>query len=143
MKRINKIMKLIALMIVIFFTTNLKAQHTEMMEKRKEIAEKRFNDLSERLQLTLDQQTKLKAIAKENRLEMKQLHEGKKDAPKEERRAAMDTQLKKANAQISAILAPQQQELFIKYKAEMKKEREKKWKERNQEKEEMEDGKLF
>ena len=114
-----------------------------MMENRKEMAEKRFKELSDRLQLTPDQQAKLKVIAKENRIEMKQLREAKKDAPKEERRAAMVAQLKKANNQVNAILTPKQQELYKQYKAEKKTEKENKMKEKHLEKEELEDGRLF
>ena len=56
--------------------------------------------------------TKLKAIAKGNRVEMKQLRDAKKDAPKEERKVAMVNQLKKVNDQINVILTPKQQELL-------------------------------
>jgi len=126
-----------------FFAIQLKAQGNEMMENHKELAEQRFKVISEKLQLTQEQQTKLKAIAKENRMEMKQLRESKKDAPKQERRAAMLSQLKKANEQINAMLNPKQQELFSQYKAERKAHRQKKMKEKQEDREMMEDGRLF
>jgi periplasmic protein CpxP/Spy len=136
-------MKFFVLMAIFFASSNLKAQENESMEKRKEMAEHRFKELSERLKLTPEQQTKFRAIAKENRMEMKQLRESKKDAPKEERKAAAMAQFKKANDQINAILTPKQLELFTQYKAEKKSEREKKMKEKHQENEMMEEMKLF
>jgi len=135
--------KLIVLTSFLLVVANLKAQQNEMMDNRKEVAEKRFKELSDRLQLTSEQQIKLKAIAKENRSEMKQLRDAKKEAPKEERKVAIVTQLKKVNDQINAILTPKQQELFKQYKSEKKTVREKKMKEKLHEREEIEDGRLF
>ena len=135
--------KLVLLLSFFYVVSNLKAQQNEMMGNRKELAEKRFKELSERLQLTTEQQTKLKAIAKGNRVEMKQLRDAKKDAPKEERKVAMVNQLKKVNDQINVILTPKQQELFKQYKSEKKTVREKKMKEKLHEREEREDGRLF
>ena len=136
-------MKFFVLMAIFFASSNLKAQENQSMENRKEMAEHRFKELSERLKLTTKQQTKFRAIAKENRMEMKQLRESKKDAPKEERKAAAMAQFKKVNDQINAILTPKQLELFTQYKAEKKSEREKKMKEKHQENEMMEEMKLF
>lgn len=143
MKNLKTGMKFFVLMAIFFASSNVKAQENESMEKRKEMAEHRFKELSDRLQLTPDQQTKFRAIAKENRMEMKQLRESKKDAPKEERKAAIIAQFKKANDQVKAILTPIQLELFTQYKAEKKAEREKKMKEKHQENEMMEEMKLF
>ncbi len=140
MKNLKTGMKFFVLMAIFFASSNVKAQENESMEKRKEMAEHRFKELSDRLKLTPDQQTKFRAIAKENRMEMKQLRESKKDAPKEERKAAIMAQFKKANDQVNAILTPKQLELFTQYKAEKKAEREKKMKEKHQEMEGMHDG---
>ena len=143
MKTIIKGIKFIALIAIFFTASNLNAQNNESMGRRRELAEQRFKEISDRLQLSPEQQVKLKEIAKENRAEMKQLRETKKDAPKEERRAAMIVQLKKVNDQINAMLTPKQQELFTQYKAEKKANRQKKMKERQSEHEELEDGRLF
>ena len=140
-------MKLLMMIAALFFSSSqVKAQQVQdpqMMEKRREMAEQRFKEFSDMLALNADQQVKIKAIIKQNRMEMKQIREAQKDAPKEERRSAMTAQLKKSNDQINTILDPHQQELYKQYKADKKAERQKKMQERGDNgdgKEPIEDG---
>ncbi len=143
MKTIKNVMKLFVFAIIILAATQVKAQGNDSMGKRREMAEQRFKEMSDRLALTPDQQNKMKVIAKQNRMEMKQLRETKKDAPKDEKKTAFMAQLKKADDQVNAILNPNQQELYKQYKAEKKAERERKMKEKHEEHELMGGDGLF
>lgn len=97
--------------------------------------EQKFAAASKRLNLTADQETKMKEILATNKAEMKALKEANKDASKEEKRAAMIEQLKKMDGQITAILDAKQIETYNKMKAEKKKELKKKQKSKKKEKE--------
>lgn len=132
--------KLLALSFMLLGINAAYAQGREGMQKRKEIAEQKFKELSEKLHLSDDQKAKLREIGKQNRMEMKELHEAKKDAPKEERRTALIAQLKKTDEKISAVLDPKQKELYKQLKEEKRAERKSKIKERQEDKELIEDG---
>lgn len=93
-----------------------------------------FAKISARLNLTPDQQTKLKEIAKQNRTEMKAVKEANKTASKEDKRAAMMAQRDKNEARINAILNDTQRAEFAKMKAERKAEMKKKHAEMRQKK---------
>lgn len=77
-----------------------------------------FAKISQRLQLTPDQQTKLKEIMKQNRQEMKAIKEANKNADKATRRQAVMAQMKKTDEQIKAILNDTQRAEYEKIKAE-------------------------
>ena len=127
MKNLKNALKLLMMIATsLFCLMQVRAQQPQdpqVMQGRKEMAEQRFKEFSDKLGLNPDQQAKIKTIVKQNRMEMKEIRESKKDAPKEERRAAMAEQLKKGNVQINAVLDPHQQELYKQYKEEMKTER--------------------
>lgn len=106
---------------------NRKAQH-----------EQRFKAAAEKLSLTAEQQTKLKSLLEQNRTEMKALREANKEKPKEEKRKMMLEQMKKMDAQVSAILDSKQLELYKQMKADKKTEMKKKREERMKMREEME-----
>jgi Spy/CpxP family protein refolding chaperone len=73
-----------------------------------------------RLNLTAEQQTKLKSLREQNRTEMKALRDANKDKTKEAKRKAMQEQMRKMDAQVMAILDSKQQELYKQMKAEKK-----------------------
>ncbi len=89
-----------------------------------------FAKISQRLQLTPDQQTKLKEIMKQNRQEMKAIKEANKNADKATRRQAVMAQMKKADEQVKAILTDSQRVEYEKIKAERKAEMKKRKMER-------------
>lgn len=110
-------------------------KHAEHKEKRAA----RFEEMSKKLNLTSDQQTKIKEIMTQNRNEMKALKEANKDKAKEEKRKVMLAQLKKADGQVNDVLDAKQKELYKQLKAERKKEMKEKRKERIKDQEELED----
>jgi Spy/CpxP family protein refolding chaperone len=97
MKILKNVMPVLFALLII---TSAKAQDHS---NRKQRGEERMKELSTRLNLTTDQETKIQAIMKENREEMKQLRETKKEAPKEEKKAVFMTQMKKADAKIPLL----------------------------------------
>jgi Spy/CpxP family protein refolding chaperone len=121
-------------------TQNIFAQQANIPDqsKRKAQHEQKFKVAAEKLNLTADQQTKLKALLEQNRAEMKALREANKEKPKEEKRKAMLEQMKKMDTQVSAILDSKQQELYKQMKAEKRAEMKKKREERMKMHEEME-----
>ncbi len=106
---------------------------------RKEMHAQKFAEASKRLNLTAEQQTKIKAIMEQNKAEMKALREANKDKSKDEKRALMMAQLKKTDAQITPVLDAKQQEIYKQMKAEKKKEMQKKREEHMKEKAEMDE----
>jgi Spy/CpxP family protein refolding chaperone len=75
------------------------------------MAEKRMELLNEKLNLTADQQTKIKAIWKQSAEQGKALHEDKA-LTREDRRAKTDALRKSARDQVRAVLTPAQQATF-------------------------------
>ncbi|MES2558833.1 MAG: hypothetical protein V4590_03780 [Bacteroidota bacterium] len=114
------------------------AQDAKNNDNRKAKHEQRFKAASERLNLTTDQQAKLKAVLKQNKTEMKTLREANKDKAKDEKRKVMIAQMKKADGQVSAILDSKQQEIYKQMKEEKKAEMKKKREEHMKMKEELE-----
>jgi protein CpxP len=130
----NKILKaaLCLGLVTMLGTSNTFAQdkhkdHNDgKMAERKEMHEKKFAEASKRLNLTADQQEKIKAVMVQNKTEMKVLREANKDKTKEEKRAAMIGQLKKLDGQITAVLDAKQLATYKQMKAEKKSEMKKK-----------------
>jgi Spy/CpxP family protein refolding chaperone len=124
--------KLLALAFVILIGTasfaqkpkkgNPKPQHQHMNK------DSAFAKVSKRLNLTAEQQTKLKVIMKQNHDEMKALKESIKNATKEEKRKAVVAQMQKNDERVKQVLNEQQKVEYDKIKAErraeMKKHRE-------------------
>jgi protein CpxP len=126
----------------ILFTTSAFAQKTapkHKMEQNKEQRSERFAEAIKRLNLTDDQQTKIKVIMEKNRTEMKALRASKKDSPKDEKHAAMMTQMKKVDGQIATVLDNKQQDIYKQMKAEKKAKMQEKQAERMEKREEMEE----
>lgn len=107
---------------------SVSAQDAAKNDDRKAKHEAKFKAAVAKLNLTDEQQAKLKTVLQQNKTEMKALREANKNKTKDEKRQAMMDQLKKADAQISAILDPKQMEIYKQMKeekkAEMKKKRE-------------------
>jgi protein CpxP len=144
MKTLIKSLKVLALMAVLISGTQAfaqekadKRQHTEMSKEKRA---KRFEEASKKLNLTADQQTKIKALLEKNKEEMKALREANKDKPKEEKRKLMVAQLKKLDGQIVAVLDAKQQETYKQMRAEKKAEMKKKKAERDEMQEELGDA---
>lgn len=108
-------------------------------EMSKEKREQRFADASKRLNLTADQQTKIKAVLSQNRTDMKALREANKDKAKDEKRKAMIDQMKKADGQVTAVLDAKQQQIYKQMKEEKKADMKTKRAERMKVQDEMED----
>lgn len=132
----SSILCCIALLMVSVTNAQDKGQKQEV---RKEKQAARFDEMSKKLNLTSDQQTKIKEIMTQNRTEMKALKEANKDKAKEEQRKAMLGQLKKADGQVNEVLDAKQKEQYKQLKAERKKEMKEKRKEKMKDNEELED----
>ena len=136
MKTLTK--NLILLFVSFACLQSISAQDANKNEDRKAKHEQRFKAAAEKLKLTAEQQTKLKAVLLQNRTEMKTLRETNKDKAKDEKRKLMMEQLKKADGQISAILDSKQLELYKQMKEEKKASMKKKREEHMKMREEME-----
>jgi periplasmic protein CpxP/Spy len=108
-------------------------------ENHQEMRAQRFTEASKRLNLTDDQQAKIKELLSTNKSEMKALREKNKAASKDEKRAAMMAQLKKLDTQISEVLTGDQQKEYAKMKEERKEAMKAKRAEKMRENEEMEE----
>ena len=117
---------------------SVSAQDSKRSEDRKAQHEQKFKAVAEKLNLTADQQTKLKSVLMQRKTDMKALREANKDKPKEEKRKVMLDQLKKFDGQISSILDAKQLELYKQMKADKKAEMKKKREEHMKMLEEME-----
>lgn len=95
---------------------NPKPQHKHMHK------DSAFAKVSKRLNLTTEQQTKLKEIIKQNHAEMKALREANKTASKEEKRKAVVAQMQKNDERVKQVLNEQQKAEYEKIKAERKEE---------------------
>ncbi|MBP9186469.1 MAG: hypothetical protein KBG11_05195 [Bacteroidia bacterium] len=113
--------KLVAIALVMLFSTATFAQgqkkHGQKMNK-----DSAFAKISTRLQLTTDQQTKLKEIRKQNQTEIKAVREANKTASKEDKRKAIVAQFQKNDSRIKQVLNETQKVEYDKIKAEKKAE---------------------
>ena len=91
-----------------------KLQHKHMNK------DSAFAKVSKRLNLTAEQQTKLKVIMKQNHDEMKALKESIKNATKEEKRKAVVAQMQKNDERVKQVLNEKQKTEYDKMKAEHK-----------------------
>jgi len=115
-------------------------EHHKGMGMSKEKREQRFAEASKKLNLTADQQTKIKAILEKNKEEMKALREANKTKTKEERRKVMVEQVKKTDAQIIGVLDAKQQAIYQQMKSDRKEEMKKKKAEHEEMQEELGDA---
>lgn len=138
MKRLVRLT--MALLIATIFGTVAFAQHPQHnSDDHKAQREQKFAEASKRLNLSADQQKKLKEILEANKAEMKTLKEANKDASRDEKKKVMIAQLKKLDGQITAVLDAKQIETYKQMKAEKRKEMREKREAKMKEKEEMED----
>jgi Spy/CpxP family protein refolding chaperone len=99
-----------------------KADRRAGAEERKEQHDERFAEASKKLNLTPEQQTKIKDIMQQSRKSMKEFREANKDKAKEEKRTAMMSEMKKKDASITAVLDSKQQAIYKQMKADRKEE---------------------
>jgi Spy/CpxP family protein refolding chaperone len=121
--------KFLALAFVMFIGAESFAQKPKSKQQQQHInKDSAFAKVSKRLNLTTEQQTKLKDAIKQNRTEMQALREANKSANKEEKRKAVVAQMQKNDERVKQILNEQQKAEYDKIKterkAEMKKQRE-------------------
>lgn len=129
---------LMLLFVTVACLQSISAQDANKNEDRKAKHEQKFKAAVAKLNLTDEQQAKLKELLQQHKLEMKALREANKDKTKPEKRKVMLDQLKKADGQIMAILDSKQQELYKQMKEEKKAEMKKKREEHQKMQEEME-----
>jgi Spy/CpxP family protein refolding chaperone len=91
-----------------------KLQHKQMNK------DSAFAKMSKRLNLSSNQETKLKVIVKQNHDEMRALKESIKNATKEEKRKAVVAQMQKNDERIKQVLNEKQKTEYDKMKAEHK-----------------------
>lgn len=111
----KSLIKMGCLALLFMFGSNVFAQGHKGHKAHRDSA---WVKISERLQLTNDQKTKLKEISKQNKEEMKTLRESLKTASKEEKKKAVMAQLQKNDARVNAILDEKQQAEYKKIKEE-------------------------
>ncbi|MBW7846007.1 MAG: hypothetical protein H3C45_10280 [Bacteroidia bacterium] len=118
-----KTLKFVATLMVCISTTVVFAQTTPKnnSEKRENLKQEHA-EMQERLQLTPEQQEKIKEIRKNNQAEMKAIKEANKNADKATQREAMLKQKEKNNEQIKSVLNETQKAEFDKIKAEKRAE---------------------
>ena len=115
----KKLITLLTLVLVILSGNQLFAQRQGKQHKHMN-KDSAFAKISTRLNLSAEQQTKLKEIIRKNREELKAVKEANKNATKEERRKAIVAQMKKGDEQIKAILNDTQKAEYEKLKQERK-----------------------
>ena len=115
----KKLITLLTLVLVILSGNQLFAQRQGKQHKHMN-KDSAFAKISTRLNLTAEQQTKLKEIIRKNREELKAVKEANKNATKEERRKALVAQMNKGDEQIKAILNDTQKAEYEKIKEERK-----------------------
>jgi Spy/CpxP family protein refolding chaperone len=113
--------KLFALAFVMLIGTASFAQKPKAKQQHQHMnKDSAFAKVSKRLNLTAEQQAKLKDIIKQNHAEMKALREAIKDSSKEEKRKALVAQRQKNDERVKQILNEQQKDEYNKIKAERK-----------------------
>ena len=115
----KKIITLLALVLLMLSGNELFAQRQGKQHKHMN-NDSAFAKISTRLNLTAEQQTKLKEIIRKNREELKAVKEANKNATKEEKRKALVAQMKKGDEQIKAVLNDTQKAEYEKIKQERK-----------------------
>lgn len=115
----KKLITLLTLVLVMLSGNQLFAQRQGKQHKHMN-KDSAFAKISTRLNLSAEQQTKLKEIIRKNREELKAVKEANKNATKEERRKALVAQMKKGDEQIKAILNDTQKAEYEKLKQERK-----------------------
>jgi len=115
----KKLITLLTLVLVMLSGNQLFAQRQGKQHKHMN-KDSAFAKISTRLNLSAEQQTKLKEIIRKNREELKAVKEANKNATKEERRKAIVAQMKKGDEQIKAILNDTQKAEYEKLKQERK-----------------------
>lgn len=130
---------------IMAFSTASFAQKAKANGQHKEKMEQHIKEFSTRLNLSADQETRIREIMKQSRTEMRTMRESKKDAPKEEKRTAMKDLKKKTDEKIKAVLDPKQQELYKQYKEEKRQERKNKMEQKKADPtlQELEDESIF
>jgi periplasmic protein CpxP/Spy len=136
MKTVTKTLML--LLLAFLSVQSVSAQDDKMERGGKAKQEEKFKAVAAKLNLTADQQTKLKAVLMQHKTDMKALREANKDKTKDEKRKVMLEQMKKLDTQISAILDSKQLEQYKQMKADKKAEMKKKREEHMKMREEME-----
>lgn len=111
------LMKMTLVALVLMLGSNVFAQEHKKQRGNRDSA---WAKISERLQLTNDQKTKLKEVSKQNREETKALRESMKTASKEEKKKAFAAQLQKNDERVNAILDEKQRVEYKKMKEEKK-----------------------
>lgn len=91
-----------------------KLQHKQMNK------DSAFAKMSKRLNLSSNQETKLKVIVKQNHDEMRAFKESIKNATKEEKRKAVVAQMQKNDERVKQVLNEKQKTEYDKMKAEHK-----------------------
>jgi hypothetical protein len=140
----NKLVKLGMVLGVatILHSTTAFAQQTppkHNKENHQEMRAQKFAEASKRLNLTDDQQAKIKELLANNQKEMKALRGQQKDGKKENWRAAKMAQFKKLDGQILAVLNKDQQKTYAQMKEEKMKMMQTKRAEKMKEHEEMDE----
>ncbi|AMS26445.1 hypothetical protein AEM51_04825 [Bacteroidetes bacterium UKL13-3] len=120
MKTLTKSLMLAIALFLCFQTVSAQQRKKQERGSEKSQQEQKFQMAVGRLNLTAEQQTKLKSLREQNRTEMKALRDANKDKTKEAKRKAMQEQMRKMDAQVMAILDSKQQELYKQMKAEKK-----------------------
>lgn len=115
----KKLITLLTLVLVMLSGNQLFAQRQGKQHKHMN-KDSAFAKISTRLNLSAEQQIKLKEIIRKNREELKAVKEANKNATKEERRKALVAQMKKGDEQIKAILNDTQKAEYEKLKQERK-----------------------
>lgn len=102
--------------LMVMLSTTTFAQHKKAHHKHQK--DSAWIKMSQRLQLSDEQQTKAKETIKLNRQELKALRERTKDLSKDERKKAMLEQLRKNDERINALLNDSQKAEYKKIKTE-------------------------
>ena len=123
----NSILMLLALF-AIMMSSNLYAQKHK--QERKQEMKANAQAFKEKLNLTPEQQTKIKEIRKRYRDEVKAKLAANPNASKEEKRKMMRQAMESADIEITALLTSEQQAIYKAEKERRIKERKEKMKER-------------
>jgi len=107
---------------LIGFTSTLKAQAKKPTKAQVEKRDSLFRAMSKRLELTSEQEVKMKEILRQNQKDLKVIKEQVKNQPKAEKKKALMAQLNTNEQKINAILNPKQQAEFKLIRNEFKEE---------------------
>lgn len=133
------IIMLVAALVISLPTKAQQETKGKSPEHRKEMAQKRFDEVSKKLELSAEQQTQLKALLQKHREQMKVTREQMKEKAKTEKREAAKAQLQKLDSDINAMLNDKQKTAYKKLKDERKAERKAKREQKMKDREEMDE----